>query len=66
MSCVEERPWRPIQSPSKGRKEGESDRVRGEEEKIKFIDLMFERGQVVGFRKGIKQDVALIACYWDQ
>ena len=36
----------------------ESERLRGELNKIKFIDLRFERGQVVGFRKARRrQDV---------
>ena len=35
-----------------------SERLRGKGHKIKFIDLRFERGQVVGFWKGRrKQDV---------
>ena len=29
-------------------KKEESGRLRGEEDKIKFIDLRFERGQVLG------------------
>ena len=33
------------------RKRGESERLRGERDQIKFIDLSFERCQVVGFRK---------------
>ena len=33
-------------------KKEESERLRGEGHKIKFIDLGFERGQVVGFGKG--------------
>ena len=33
------------------RKKEESERVRGERDQIKFIDLRFERGYVVGFRK---------------
>ena len=33
------------------RKKDESERVRGERDRIKFIDLRFERWQVVGFRK---------------
>ena len=33
-------------------------RLRGEGDKIKFIDLRFERGRVVGFGKGRRrQDV---------
>ena len=41
MSYVEERLWWPIQSPNKGRKK--SERLRGERDWIKFIDLRFER-----------------------
>ena len=33
------------------RKKEESERLRGERDKIKFIDLGFERWQVVRFRK---------------
>ena len=36
--------------PQKGKKE-ESERLRGEGDKIKFIDLRFETWQVVGLRK---------------
>ena len=36
--------------PQKWKKE-ESRRLRGERYQIKFIDLRFEIGQVVGFRK---------------
>ena len=43
------RPWWPIQSPTK--KTEESKRLRGERDQIKFIDLGFERWQVVRFRK---------------
>ena len=54
MSYVEGRPRWPIQSPNNGRKK----KVKGEEEReIEFIDLRFERLQVVGFRKRIRQDV---------
>ena len=34
------------------RKKEESERLRGERDQIKLIDARFERGQVVGFRKG--------------
>ena len=37
------------------RKKEESEKPRGERGQIKFIDLRFERWQVVGFRKGIKK-----------
>ena len=33
----------------------ESERLRGEGDHIKFIDLRFERGQVVGFGKERRQ-----------
>ena len=33
-------------------KKGKSERLRGEGDQIKFIDLGFERVQAVGFRKG--------------
>ena len=40
------------------RKKEESKRLRGERDQIKFIDLGFERWQVVRFRKARKkQDV---------
>ena len=40
------------------RKKEEIERLRGERDKIKFIDLRFERWQVVSCRKGRRQDVA--------
>ena len=40
------------------RKEEECEQLRGETDKIKFIDLRFERLQVVGLRKARRsQDV---------
>ena len=39
------------------RKKEESERLRGEGDQIKFIDLRFERWQVVRFRKARRQDV---------
>ena len=40
------------------RKKEESERLRGERDQIKFIDLRFERWQVVRFRKARRrQDV---------
>ena len=40
-------------------KKEENERVRGEGDKIEFIHVRFERGQVVRFRKGrSKQDVS--------
>ena len=45
------------------RKKEESERLRGERDKIKFIDLRFERGQAVGFRKARRrQDVPHSCC----
>ena len=38
-------------------KEEESEKLRGERDQIKLIDLRFERWQVVGFRKARRQDV---------
>ena len=44
------------------RKNEESKRLRGEGDKIKFIDLRFERWQVVRFRKGRRsQEISQIA-----
>ena len=43
--------------PQQWKKE-ENERLRGEGDNIKFIDLRFERGQVVGIGKGRRtQDV---------
>ena len=42
------------------RNKEESERLRTEGDQIKFIDLRFERWQVVGFRKARRQDVPLI------
>ena len=44
------------------RKKEESEQLRGERDKIKFIDLRFERWQVVGLRKARRQDIPKIAC----
>ena len=41
------------------RKKEESERLRGERGQIKFIDLRFERWQVVRFKKARRQDVPL-------
>ena len=49
VSCAEERPLWPIRSPKKEKEE--SERLRGERDQIKFIDLRFERWQVVGLSK---------------
>ena len=49
------------------RKQEESERLRGERDQIKFIDLGFERWQVVRFRKARgSQDVPQIACSRDE
>ena len=48
-------------------KKEESDRLRGAGDKIKVIDLRFERWQVVGFGKGRRrQCFPSIACSWDE
>ena len=48
-------------------KKEESERLGGERDHVKFIDLRFERGQVVRFSKGRRrQDVPYIACSWDE
>ena len=39
------------------RKKEESERIRGERDQMKFIDLRFKRWQVVRFRKARRQDV---------
>ena len=63
MSYVGERSWQPIQCPKKE----ESERLRGEGDQAKFIDIRFDRGQVVGFMEGRKsQDVPRTACSWDE
>ena len=60
MSYVEERLWWPIQSPNIAGKKKAKD-------KIKFIDLRFERCQVTGLRKARRrQEVPQIACSWDE
>ena len=38
------------------RKKEESERLRRERDKIKFIDLRFESRQVVGFRKAKRRE----------
>ena len=49
------------------RKKEEGERLRGEGDQIKFIDLRFERWQVVRFRKARRrQDVPRIACSRDE
>ena len=44
----------------------ESERLRGEGDQIKFIDVRFGRWQIVGLRKGRRHDVPQIACSWDK
>ena len=49
------------------RKKEESEQLRGGRDQIKFIDLRFERWQVVRFRKARRrQEVPQIACSWDE
>ena len=49
------------------RKKEESEMLRGERDKIKFIDLRFERWYIVAFRKGRRrQDVPQIARSFDE
>ena len=48
-------------------KKEESERLRGEEDQIRFIDLRFEKRQVVRLRKARRrQDVLYIACSRDE
>ena len=50
---------------TKQRKEEESEKLRGERDQIKFIDLRFEEWLVVRFRKARRrQEVPQIACSW--
>ena len=50
--------------PQQRKKEG-SEQLRGERDKIKFIDLRCERWQVVRFRKGRKKARRSINCmFW--
>ena len=44
----------------------ESERVRGEGDKIEFIGHRFERGQVVGFGIGRRQDLPEAAQFLDE
>ena len=49
------------------RKKEESERLRGERDQINFIDLRFERWQVVRFRKARRrQEVSYSACSRDE
>ena len=46
------------------RKKEESEKLRGEGDPIKFIDLRFDRWQVVRFRKARRrQEVPQLACF---
>ena len=55
-----------LSRPQKWKKE-ESERLRGERDQIKFIELSFERWQVVRFRKARgRQDVPYVACSRDE
>ena len=47
VNCVEGRTWWLIPTPEKRKKE-ESERLRGDGDQIKLIDLRFEGRQVVG------------------
>ena len=52
--------------PQQWKKE-ESERLRGERDQIKFIDLTFEKWRVVGLRNARRrQEVPQIACSWDE
>ena len=44
------------------RKKEEREKLRGESDQIKFIDLRFEKWQIVRFRKVRRQDVPKMAC----
>ena len=48
MGYVEGRPWWPIQSPNNGRKKKVKGEEKRERDEVEFIDLRFERLQVVG------------------
>ena len=48
------------------RKKEENERLRGEGNKLKFIDLRFERGQMVASGKATRQDIPAIARSWDE
>ena len=66
MSYVGERPWWPIQSLTKEERRKRAAKRR-ERDQIKFIDLRFERWQVVRFRKAReRQDVPQVACSRDE
>ena len=42
------------------RKKEENERLRGVRDQIKFIDLRFERWQVIRFKKARRQDVSYL------
>ena len=49
------------------KKAEERKRLRGDRDQIKFIDLRFERGSIVRFRKAVRmQGVPQISCSWDE
>ena len=53
--------------PRQRKRKERSERLRGERDEIKFIDLGFERWQVVSFRKARgRQGVPLVACSRDE
>ena len=49
------------------KKKEESEKLRGETDQIQFIDLRFERWQVLRFRtERRRQEAPNIACSWDE
>ena len=54
MSIVEERPWGLYKAPTKEERRKQKAKRR-ERDQIKFIDLRFDRWQVVRFRKGSRK-----------
>ena len=46
MACTKPKQW----------KKEKCERLRGEGDKVKYIDLAFRREQEVGFREGRRQD----------
>ena len=49
------------------REKEESEKLRGESDQIKFIDLRFERWQAERIRKARRrQEVPQIVCSWDE
>ena len=66
VSYVGAKPWWPIQSPTEEERRKRKAKKR-ESDQIKFIDLRFEKWQVVRFRKaGRKQEVPQIAYSCDE